>query len=250
MSARERHIPDFRHADPTDRPSRPAHLRDHLAPRRGQDHADREAAAAGRRDPPRRRGQGARAGAARALGLDEDRAAARHLGDQLGDDLRARRHHLQPARHAGPRGLLGGHLPHADRGRFGGHGDRRGQGHRAADAQAVRGLPAALGADHHLRQQGRPRGPRRRSSCSTRSPTCSRSTSARRAGRSGWAGMFEGVLDFASGAISRPEGPSKEFLGKRDDRRRRCPAESRATKSSWRAAAIPSSTSRPIATAT
>jgi peptide subunit release factor RF-3 len=28
-------------------------------------------------------------GAAGAFGLDEDRAAARHLGDQLGDDLRA-----------------------------------------------------------------------------------------------------------------------------------------------------------------
>ena len=127
-----------------------------------------------------------------------------------------RRHHLQPARHAGPRGLFGGYLSHADRGRFGDHGDRRGQGHRAADAQAVRGLPAALGADHHLRQQGRPRGPARRSSCSTRSPTRSRSTSARKSWPVGMGGTFEGVLDFASGAISRPEGPSKEFHGKRD----------------------------------
>ncbi|HEX9805764.1 MAG TPA: peptide chain release factor 3 [Alteraurantiacibacter sp.] len=33
----------------------------------------------------------------------------------------------------------------------------------------------------------------------------------------GMGGMFEGVLDFASGAVNRPEGPSKEFLGKRDD---------------------------------
>jgi peptide chain release factor 3 len=32
----------------------------------------------------------------------------------------------------------------------------------------------------------------------------------------GMGGQFEGVLDFASGSISRPEGPSKEFLGKRD----------------------------------
>ena len=32
----------------------------------------------------------------------------------------------------------------------------------------------------------------------------------------GMGGQFEGVLDFASGAVSRPEGPSKEFLGKRD----------------------------------
>ena len=32
----------------------------------------------------------------------------------------------------------------------------------------------------------------------------------------GMGGQFEGILDFASGAISRPEGGSKEFLGKRD----------------------------------
>jgi len=33
----------------------------------------------------------------------------------------------------------------------------------------------------------------------------------------GMGGMFEGVLDFATGSIGRPEGPSKEFLGKRDE---------------------------------
>jgi peptide chain release factor 3 len=32
----------------------------------------------------------------------------------------------------------------------------------------------------------------------------------------GMGGMFEGVLDFASGEVSRPEGPSKEFLGRRE----------------------------------
>ncbi len=32
----------------------------------------------------------------------------------------------------------------------------------------------------------------------------------------GMGGTFEGVLDFASGAVSRPEGPSKEYLGQRD----------------------------------
>jgi len=32
----------------------------------------------------------------------------------------------------------------------------------------------------------------------------------------GMGGTFEGVLDFATGAISRPEGPSKEFLGQRE----------------------------------
>ena len=29
-------------------------------------------------------------------------------------------------------------------------------------------------------------------------------------------GQFEGVLDFATGEVARPEGASKEFLGKRD----------------------------------
>ena len=94
------------------------------------------------------------------LRLDGDRARARHLGRHLGDDLRVRRPRLQPARHAGPRGLLRGHLPHADRGRFRRHGDRRRQGHRGADPQAVRGLPAARHPDHHLHQQDGPREPR------------------------------------------------------------------------------------------
>ena len=134
-------------------------LRDHLAPGRRQDDADREAA--------RRSGAIQQAGAVRgarrkraahALGLDGDRAAARHLDHLLGDDLRAPRADLQPARYAGPLGLLRGHLPHADRRRRRGHGDRRRQGHRGADAEAVRGLPAARHPDHHLRQQGRPRG--------------------------------------------------------------------------------------------
>jgi len=32
----------------------------------------------------------------------------------------------------------------------------------------------------------------------------------------GMGGLFEGVLDFASGEVARPEGASKEYLGKRD----------------------------------
>ncbi|MGX7893982.1 peptide chain release factor 3 [Tsuneonella sp. HG222] len=32
----------------------------------------------------------------------------------------------------------------------------------------------------------------------------------------GMGGTFEGVLDFASNTVSRPEGPSKEYLGRRD----------------------------------
>ena len=67
---------------------------------------------------------------------------------------------LQPARHPGPRGLLGRHLPHADRGGLGGHGDRRRQGHRGAHPQTVRDLPPARHPDRHLHQQDGPRSPR------------------------------------------------------------------------------------------
>ena len=71
-----------------------------------------------------------------------------------------RRPHDQPARHAGPPGLLRGHLPRADRGRRRGDGDRRREGRRGADDQAARGVPAARHADHHVRQQDGPRGAR------------------------------------------------------------------------------------------
>ena len=67
---------------------------------------------------------------------------------------------LQPARYAGPRGLLRPHLPHAHRRRLGHHGHRRRQGHRGAHAQAVRSVPPARHPDHHLHQQARPRGAR------------------------------------------------------------------------------------------
>ena len=49
----------------------------------------------------------------------------------------------QPARHPRPRRLLRGHLPGARRGRRRRHARRRGQGHRAADLQALRGVPRA-----------------------------------------------------------------------------------------------------------
>ena len=60
------------------------------------------------------------------------------------------------------------------------------QGHRGADAQAVRGLPPARRADRHLRQQARPRGarpvrPARRDRADARARR-----RPRRAGRSAW----------------------------------------------------------------
>ena len=146
------------------RPHRPrlasAHLRHHLAPGRRQDHADRKAAAVRRRDSARGRGEGEAQRRSDALRLDEHRARARHFRRHLGDDVRIRRLRLQPARHAGPRGLFRRHLPHAVRRRLGGHGHRRRQGHRGAHAQAVRSLPPARHSHRHLHQQARPRRPR------------------------------------------------------------------------------------------
>ena len=69
----------------------PAHLRDHLAPGRGQDHADREDPAVRRRHPARRRSARQGQPPPDPLRLDGHRARARHLGRHLGDDLRIRR---------------------------------------------------------------------------------------------------------------------------------------------------------------
>ena len=65
----------------------------------------------------------------------------------------------------GPPGLLGGHLPDADGGGLRGHGHRRREGRRAADAQAVQGLRHAPYPDFHLHQQDGPRDARTRSTC-------------------------------------------------------------------------------------
>ena len=134
-----------------------ADVRDHFASGRRQDHADREAAAVRRRDPDGGAGEGARQCAAHALRLARDRAGARHLGHLVGDDVRAQRRGVQSARYAGPCGLFRGYLPHAERGRRRGDGDRCRERHREPDAQAVRGVPAARHPDHHLHQQDRPR---------------------------------------------------------------------------------------------
>jgi peptide chain release factor 3 len=56
--------------------------------------------------------------------------------------------------------IFRGHLPHADRGGRGDHGDRRRQGRGEPDPEAVRGLPPARPADPDLLQQDGPRKPR------------------------------------------------------------------------------------------
>ena len=67
------------------------HVRDHFAPGRRQDDADREAPALRRRDPDGRHRQGAQEPAPCDVGLDGSREAARHLGDELRDAVRLRR---------------------------------------------------------------------------------------------------------------------------------------------------------------
>ena len=137
------------------------HVRRHLAPRRGQVDVDRGAGVA---RPRHRRGRrGARQGQPpwRRQRLDGHGARPRHLDHVRGAAVRLCRHGDQPARHARPRRLLGGHLPGARRRRRGRHARRCGQGHRAADPQALRGLPGSRRAGHHGRQQVGPPGPRR-----------------------------------------------------------------------------------------
>ena len=104
-------------------------------------------------DRGRRRGQGPRGSALGHVGLDGAREAARDL-DHLDcaavplPELRG-----EPARHPGPPRLLRGHLPRAGCGGCGGDGARRGEGHRTADAEAVRGVPGARPAAAHVHQQ-------------------------------------------------------------------------------------------------
>ena len=65
----------------------------------------------------------------------------------------------QPRRHPGSLRLLRGHLPGAHRGRRRRHADRRRQGPRAADPQAVPGVPPPRHPGHHRDQQVGPPGP-------------------------------------------------------------------------------------------
>ena len=144
-------------ADP-ERGGTSPHLRDHLPPGRGQDHADREAPAvrrAARRG--RRRGRQAHP-PGRHVGLHGDRAPPRDLGLLHGAALRARRGRAEPARHPRPPRLLRGHAARAQRGRRRGHAARRGARRGAADAAALRGRarPRHPAADVH--QQVRPPG--------------------------------------------------------------------------------------------
>ncbi len=120
-------------------------------------------------------GVGAAQGAAapRAVGLDGDRAGARHLDHLDRAPVRVRRLPLQPARHAGPPGLQRGHLPHADRGRQRGDGARRRQGHRAADAASCSRSAAGAGCRSSPSSTSSTGRAATRSSCSTRSSACS-----------------------------------------------------------------------------
>ncbi len=125
----------------------------------------------------------------------------------------------QPARHAGPPGLLRGHLPRADRGRRGADGDRRGQRRGAADAAAAAGLPRAQHADHHLRQQDGPRGARAAGAARRDRARCSACDGARSPGRSAWASASRGVFDLRADRM-RVFRPGEDRVGGDDESHR------------------------------
>ncbi len=160
-------------------------VRDHLAPRRGEDDDDREAAPLWRGDPPRGVGQEVPGSPSDHERLDGDRAPARDLDLHERAPVRVRGPSHEPARHPRPQRLQRGHLSDPRRGRFGRHAHRQRQGRRTADDQALPGLSDAGRADHDVHQQDWTASADRRSSCSTRSRRCSGSPAPRSTGR--WA---------------------------------------------------------------
>ena len=125
-------------------------------PDAGKTTLDREVPAVRRRDHVGRGGQGPRGPARGDVRLDGDGAEARHLDHLDRAELPVPRPRAQPARHARPPRLLRGHVSRAVGRRRRGDGARLGQGHRAADAEAVRGVPFAEPAGDHVPQQARP----------------------------------------------------------------------------------------------
>ena len=121
-----------------------------------QDHPDREAPPVRGCDPAGRLGEGAPGRPPRHVRLDGDGAGAGDLRDVVGPPVPVRRLPGQPARYAWPPGLLGGHLPDADRGGQRRHAPGQSEGRRGTDAQALQGLQATAHAHLHLRQQVRP----------------------------------------------------------------------------------------------
>ncbi|CAA9325451.1 MAG: Peptide chain release factor 3, partial [uncultured Nocardioidaceae bacterium] len=136
-----------------------SHVRHHQSPRRRQVHADRGAGTA--RQDDLRGGRRPRQGRppVHRLGLAGHGEGARHLHHVDGAAVRVRRHRREPARHPRARRLLGGHVPGAGGRRRGGDAGGRRQGARAADAEAVRGLPPQPHTGDHRRQQVGPARP-------------------------------------------------------------------------------------------
>ena len=146
-------------------------------------------------------GQGEPNGSRRHQRLDGAGTPARHLDHHQRAAVHLRRPAHEPAGHARPQRLQRGHLPDAPGGRFGGHADRQRQGHRAADHQAVSGLPDARHSDRHLHQQAGPRGARRRWSCWTRSSACWGIPTTPVNWPVGAGSSFVGVVDRATGQV-------------------------------------------------
>ena len=202
-----------------------------------------------RRDPSRRRGQGARAEPARAVGLDEDRAAARHLG------------HLSVMTFERD-GITFNLLDTP------GHEDFSEDTYRTLTAvdSAVMVIDAARGIEAQTRKLfevcrlrsvpiitfvnkvDREGAQRVRTARRDRRHARARRLPDELAGRDGRA-VSRACSTSPTNTISRPEGDSRDVPGQGRGRPRHCPARS-PTRSSWRRAAMRRSMPRPIATAT
>ena len=104
----------------------------------------------------------------------------------------------EPPRHARPRRLQRGHLPHAPRRRRRGDAPRLRQGRRGADEEALSRLQAAEDAHLHLRQQDGPARAATRSIWSARWRTSSASASIPSPGPSTAAARSRGVYHRAT----------------------------------------------------
>ena len=135
----------------------------------------------------------------------------------------------------GPRGLQRGHLPHAHRRRLGRDGaSTPRKGIEDADAQALRGLPPARRADHHVHQQARPRGPRAVRPDATRSSRPRARRRRRRAGRSAWGATSSAATTSLQGSADAHRAPRSDIGAegeacqrpRRSEARPRCSPES------------------------
>ena len=132
---------------------------------------------------------------------------------------------------------------------FGGDGDRRRQGHRGAHPQAVRDLPPARRADHHLHQQDGPRGRDPIELLDEIASTLALDVTPM-TWPAGSGQKFKGTYDLAHNRMLVFDNTDRSAHRRGDRELRRSPTRRWPRRSSWCAWAIPPSTWTPIARAT